>query len=209
MSRKPCSVGRLFILPPGHERFHRGIDELEKFLCAGHPCYAYLLDDAVLGTKLPEVQRLRDMGLHLTACAFAALQRKIPLNDDAVYGGLVLLADILERCDDFAAVDDTPADDKGTGDSAGWVTCVADDRKTKWARRGEAWRVAAGLASAGLKVRIACLPTIPENPPPEIKPLMEQAIDSHVEITSGTKGKTRGRSIWFGAGVSDLERFSG
>lgn len=205
MNRELPSVGRLFILSPEQERFQKGMVELERFLQAGHPCYAYLLDDAVTATSLPEIQRLREMGLHLTTCAFAALRRKIPLNDDAVFGGLVMLADIIQRCDDFAAIDDSPIENvAGRGNS---VICVADGRKAKWARQGEAWRVAAGLAATGLQVKVVCLPEIPENPPQEIKLLIGQAITSRVEIILGGEEKIEGKVIWFSEGVSGLDRF--
>jgi hypothetical protein len=68
---------------------------------AGKQVYAYLLHDAVDGLRLPVLQSLRERGLVLHACAFAAFQRNIPNSESAVFSGLVTLADLILRCDQF------------------------------------------------------------------------------------------------------------
>ena len=70
----------------------------------GIETYLYLIDDGVYNLDLPEINILKNSGVRLFACAYGARQRGIPLNDQAIFSGLVTLSDIIKGCDRFIAL---------------------------------------------------------------------------------------------------------
>ena len=65
--------------------------------------YLYCLDDAVNGLADERLQTLRGHGLRLFACAFAAQRRKLPQTENALYGGLTMLNDVMAATDRFVS----------------------------------------------------------------------------------------------------------
>jgi sulfur relay (sulfurtransferase) complex TusBCD TusD component (DsrE family) len=49
------------------------------------------------------LQTLKAHGLRLFACAFAAQRRKLPQNENTLYGGLTMLNDIMTSTDRFVS----------------------------------------------------------------------------------------------------------
>ncbi len=65
--------------------------------------YLYCLDAAVMGISDPRLQSMRGAGLRLFGCEFARRQRRIPPDELAIYGGLVMLSDLASATDRFVS----------------------------------------------------------------------------------------------------------
>ena len=70
-------------------------------LVTGEKVYLYCIDDAVPGIGDPRLAKLREDGLNLFGCAYSMRQRKLPLDDSAVFSGLSVLSDIMADTDRF------------------------------------------------------------------------------------------------------------
>ena len=78
--------------------------ELSKVaLAQGVEVYLYLLDDGVLNINHPDIDELIAGGVKLFCCAYAAQKRNIPRSEKAVFGGLFVLSNLLNTCDQFIA----------------------------------------------------------------------------------------------------------
>lgn len=95
------SLGILLTQAPGHPLFAHALSLAEAALAARVVVYAYCLDDAVLGLDDTRLQRLRQKGLVLYACAYGARRRQIPLATQALFAGLSALSDIITATDRF------------------------------------------------------------------------------------------------------------
>ncbi|UCE18540.1 MAG: DsrE family protein [Gemmatimonadota bacterium] len=69
----------------------------------GVEVYLYLLDDGILHLNHPGIDELLAGGVKLFCCAYAAQKRNIPRSDKAVFGGLFVLLNLLNTCDQFIA----------------------------------------------------------------------------------------------------------
>jgi predicted peroxiredoxin len=76
----------------------------EAALKSGAEVYLYLIDEGVRHVGAEALQRLRGQGLKLFACAFGGQQFGVPVSDQATFGGLVILSDIIEGCDRFISL---------------------------------------------------------------------------------------------------------
>ncbi len=94
-------TGILLSTAPGTAAFSAGVTAAAAALANGSRVFAYCIDDAVAGIADPELQSLRERGLVLHACAFAAQRRRLPLNDRATFAGLGALGDIIAGTDNF------------------------------------------------------------------------------------------------------------
>jgi sulfur relay (sulfurtransferase) complex TusBCD TusD component (DsrE family) len=99
MTSRPRRLGLVISVAPDHPGFRHAVRLAASALRKGLEVYAYCLDEGVRGVEDQELQALRPAGLRLSACAYAAERRGLPLTEAAVFGGLGLLADILARTD--------------------------------------------------------------------------------------------------------------
>jgi sulfur relay (sulfurtransferase) complex TusBCD TusD component (DsrE family) len=96
-------LGILVSAPPDQPGFHHALRLAETALAQGVVVYFYCIDDAVRGVPDPQLQRMRAQGAHLFACAYAAHQRRLAINDAAVYSGLSVLHDLMVGTDRFVS----------------------------------------------------------------------------------------------------------
>jgi hypothetical protein len=86
---------------------HQDLSQLtylsREALSRGGRVFLYLIDDGVSAVGSDVVQGLRQEGVLVFCCAFGARKRGIPWDDKATFGGLTILADMLENCDSFVA----------------------------------------------------------------------------------------------------------
>lgn len=155
----PASLGFLLALSPKDVRYAGALALLERQVRQNLPAYLYCLADGVYAVAEPPIQELRSQGLRLFACAQGALQREIPLDDRATYGGLGLLTDLILGVDQFRSLAPGSDQDLGATDrpsTTGAVTKPGDRSVLVTLRSlagdpkqtAEAVRVAAGLAIA-------------------------------------------------------------
>ena len=88
-------LGILLSVPPTHANFARGLSLAETALSEGVDVYLYCIDEGVLGVEESKLQLLRDRGLKLYACAYAAQHRGLPMTDKAIFSGLTVLSDLI------------------------------------------------------------------------------------------------------------------
>lgn len=179
------------------------VTEISQRLAAGEICYAYLLDDAVRDASDPVWQNLKAHGLQLSACGYAALKRGLPLGEEVVYGGLVILGDLLARCDGFDSVDDRPSAEMSAFHSTGpgdQVICVVDERVEFCPRQGEPWRVASGLAATGLKITVVHLknPAAVPKYSAEVVEWIQECRRLQVTFLENLPREISGRILWLG-----------
>jgi len=86
---------------PGHPNFEHGVRLAAAAIQVGTEVYLYCLDDAVLGIKDNRLQSMRGAGLRLFGCEFARRNRKLPPDENAIYGGLTMLSDLAGATDRF------------------------------------------------------------------------------------------------------------
>ena len=86
---------------PDAPGFGRALELAAKALGEGEKVYLYCIDDAVPGIGDPRLVKLRADGLNLFGCAYSMRQRKLPLDDSAVFSGLSVLSDIMADTDRF------------------------------------------------------------------------------------------------------------
>jgi sulfur relay (sulfurtransferase) complex TusBCD TusD component (DsrE family) len=75
----------------------------EAAIAQGAEVYLYLLDDGVLSIDHPGINELLTQGVKLFCCAYAAQKRNISRSDKAVFGGLFVLSNLLNTCDQCIA----------------------------------------------------------------------------------------------------------
>jgi len=88
-------LGILLSVPPTHANFTRGLSLAETALSEGVDVYLYCIDEGVLGVDESKLQLLRDQGLKLYACAYAAQRRGLPMTNKAIFSGLSVLSDLI------------------------------------------------------------------------------------------------------------------
>lgn len=103
MAQAARKLGILISVDPEHPNFHRGLQLATAALNAETQVYLYCLDDAVRGVDDERMQILRGHGLRLFACAFACQRRKIIPGENALYGGLTMLNDVMAATDRFVS----------------------------------------------------------------------------------------------------------
>ena len=101
MAQAVRKLGILISVAPSHPNFHHGLQLATAALEAQDEVYLYCLDEAVRGVDDERLQTLKSNGLRLFACAFAAQRRKLPQNENALYGGLTMLNDVMAATDRF------------------------------------------------------------------------------------------------------------
>jgi sulfur relay (sulfurtransferase) complex TusBCD TusD component (DsrE family) len=97
------SLGLLLSVGPNHPSFRHATRLATAALQRGLKVYFYCLDDAVLGLTEDNLRRLKEQGLCLFACAYAAQRRNLPLDNSAAFSGLAVLSDLLANTDRFVS----------------------------------------------------------------------------------------------------------
>src|SRR5438876_11861425 len=97
----PKKLGVLISVPPDHPNFTHGVCLAETALAQGVDVYLYCIDEAVKGLGDPHLQKLRADGLKLFACAYGTQRRNIPLTEQATFGGLTIMSDLIAGTDRF------------------------------------------------------------------------------------------------------------
>ena len=103
MAQAARKLGILISVAPTHPNFHHGLQLATAALEAQDEVYLYCLDEAVRGGEDERLQTLKAYGLRVFACAFAAQRRKLPQNENALYGGLTMLNDVMAATDRFVS----------------------------------------------------------------------------------------------------------
>ena len=101
MSLPEKKLSILLSTNPEPPDFQRGVSAAAAALEAGTKVYLYCIDEAVAGVGDAALQSLRERGLILYACAYAAQRRGLVINDLATYAGLGVLGDLLAATDEF------------------------------------------------------------------------------------------------------------
>ena len=96
-------IGILLTGSPLAPGFRHGVRLARAALSRGVAVYLYCIDEAVAGVDDVELQALKMNGHKLFACAYAARQRDLPLNDLATFSGLGGLSDLVTGTDRFVA----------------------------------------------------------------------------------------------------------
>ena len=86
---------------PDKPGFAQALTQAVKALANGDKVYLYFIDDAVEGLSDSRLIKLKSDGLNLFGCAYSVRQRKLPLNDSAIFTGLSVLSDIMADTDRF------------------------------------------------------------------------------------------------------------
>jgi hypothetical protein len=94
-------LGVLLTTPPDHPNFRPVLALIRAALGAGVRVYLYSIDEGVRSVATPEIQTLKQRGVHLFGCAYGAGNRKIALDDSAAWSGLTVLADVVGSTDRF------------------------------------------------------------------------------------------------------------
>jgi hypothetical protein len=101
LSDEPKKLGLMVSVAPDEPGFDQALGQAEEGLAKGEKVYLYCIDDAVPGIGDPRLAKLRADGLNLFGCAYSMRQRKLPLDDSAVFSGLSVLSDIMADTNRF------------------------------------------------------------------------------------------------------------
>lgn len=101
MSLRGKKLGILISCTPSEPNFMHGLKVAEAALAQGVDVYLYCIDEAVPGIDNAQLQKLKQGGLKLYACAYGASRRNLPLNDNAVFAGLTVVSDLIAATDKF------------------------------------------------------------------------------------------------------------
>src|SRR5205814_1342648 len=86
-------LGVLLSSAPDEPKFRHGLKLAEAAMKRGVLVYLYCIDEAIRGVEDPALQILKNQGLNLFACAYAATERNLPISELAAYSGLTVLSD--------------------------------------------------------------------------------------------------------------------
>jgi predicted peroxiredoxin len=96
-------LGILLSTRPDQPGFGHGLKLAEAALAQGVDVYLYCVDDAVFGVGDVTLQRLKQQGLKLYACAYGAQRRNLPRSDLAAFAGLTVVSDLMAGTDRFVS----------------------------------------------------------------------------------------------------------
>jgi sulfur relay (sulfurtransferase) complex TusBCD TusD component (DsrE family) len=99
MSLRGKKLGLLLSTSPDQPGFQHGLRLAEAALSEGVEVYLYCIDDAVRGLGEPRLQSLAARGLRLYGCAYAAQNRRLPIDEKTNWAGLALLSDLMAETD--------------------------------------------------------------------------------------------------------------
>jgi len=101
LSGEPKKLGLMVSVAPDAPGFGQALGQAEASLAKGERVYLFCIDDAVPGLSDPRLAKLKADGLNLFGCAYSMRQRKLRLDDSAVFTGLSVLSDIMADTDHF------------------------------------------------------------------------------------------------------------
>jgi sulfur relay (sulfurtransferase) complex TusBCD TusD component (DsrE family) len=96
-------LGVLLTVPPKHPSFRPALALMNAAIDDGARVYLYCVDEGVRSVATPEVQALKSRGASLFGCAYGAGRRNIPLDENATWSGLTVLADVVGSTDRFVS----------------------------------------------------------------------------------------------------------
>ena len=96
-------LGLLISCPPEDPGFQHGLRVAEAAIKRGVTVYLYCIDEAVKGVAQPALQKLKNNGLNLYACAYGAHKRNVALTDHATFAGLTVVNDLMVSTDRFVS----------------------------------------------------------------------------------------------------------
>lgn len=99
MSKK--KLGILLSTAPEHPNLKTVLGLIQAALEKDILCYLYLVDEGVQNINEAQLEALTQKGLKLFLCAYGAQRYQIPVSDKAVFGGLVVLSDLVKGCERF------------------------------------------------------------------------------------------------------------
>lgn len=94
-------LGILLSTLPDHPNFTHGIRLAETALANDVEVYLYCIDEAVPGISDPRIRRLKQQGIRLFACAYGAHKHNLTMNEEAIFAGLTVVADLMGDTDRF------------------------------------------------------------------------------------------------------------
>ena len=97
-------LGMLLSTPPTHRNLNTAIGLTKAALQQGVIPYLYLVDEGVKNMDQPQLTSLCEKGLKLFVCAYGAQRYGISVSNEAVFGGLVILSDLVKGCDRFVTL---------------------------------------------------------------------------------------------------------
>ncbi len=92
-------LGIVLSTPPENPNLKTALGLLEAASIKNIQSYLYLIDEGVKNVKNPKIECLSQQGLKWFACAYSAQRYGISIDRSGVFGGLVLLSDLLKVCD--------------------------------------------------------------------------------------------------------------
>ena len=101
MELRGKKLGLLVCGPPEAAAFMHAVSLAQVAIEAEAKVYLYCIDEAVRGIDDPRLQHLKQQGLNLFGCAYAADRRQIVLTEAAVFAGLGTLSDLMAGADRF------------------------------------------------------------------------------------------------------------
>jgi hypothetical protein len=101
MELRGKKLGLLVCSAPGEAAFTHALGIAQAAIAAGVKVYLYCIDEAVRGIDHPRLQNLKEQGLNLFGCAYAADRRQIILSEAAVFSGLGTVSDLMAGTDRF------------------------------------------------------------------------------------------------------------
>jgi len=99
MDQRSRKLGILLSVGPDHPNFNHGLQLAAAALNAQDEVYIYCLDEAVRGLGDERLQTLRGCGMRLFACTFAVQRYQLSQTQNALYGGLTMLSDVMAASD--------------------------------------------------------------------------------------------------------------
>lgn len=94
-------LGLLLSTPLTHPNLETVRRLTETTLASGNSVYLYLIDEGTAALRDPALTAMTRSGLKLFVCAYGAQKHGVPLEGDATFCGLVVLADLMKGCDRF------------------------------------------------------------------------------------------------------------
>lgn len=94
-------LGVLLSSAPSGAGFQHGVRLSETALAAGVEVYLYCLDEAVAGIQDARILKLKEQGAKLFACAYGAHKRNLSLDENVIFAGLTVVADLMADTDRF------------------------------------------------------------------------------------------------------------
>ena len=101
MELRGKKLGLVVSCRPDAPNFHHALSLAETAIKRGVTVFLYCLDESVNGLTDQRLQRLKENGVRLFACALAAQRRGIPFDNSATFAGLTAINEMISSTDRF------------------------------------------------------------------------------------------------------------